>query len=155
MQVHRKTLNHQVYGHQCDLRWPTSAVLGSSAETGKNGAILTETQARLASGWPNDIHHGHLDVSPSGDREDWPLPSIFSLVVVTDQVGSHYTRVEFCSHQIPFSLFACLDDDSPCQKAGTWTSDRGSDGPLPPCYPLPTPMPTQRREEIAAQGGKP
>lgn len=53
----------------CDLRWPMSAVLGSSAKTGKKGATLTETQARLASGSANYIHHGHLDVSPSGDRE--------------------------------------------------------------------------------------
>lgn len=30
------------------LRWPTSAVLGSSANLAKNGPTLTETKARLA-----------------------------------------------------------------------------------------------------------
>lgn len=88
-------------------RRPTSAVSGISVKVGKMEANLPETQAKLASGWAQDIHRGHLDVNPSGDRERTghsPPPSLSGRA--TDRVGSPCTRVTFCVCLIPFSQFA-------------------------------------------------
>lgn len=64
----------------CDLRWPTSAVLGSSAKTGKKGGAPS---LRHKQGWPlgglMTFIMGTWMLSPSGDREQTglsPLPSL-------------------------------------------------------------------------------
>lgn len=90
---------HKVCRHQCV--WPevaARAVLGSSAKVVKNEATLTETQARLASGWANDIHHGPLGYkSLKGQRADWPLPSAFSLMECLTKEAATATELHFAS----------------------------------------------------------